>query len=128
MRLQFLWRTQFLTVYDHLVGRRAGDVLAQQGDLAAGRLQELGQQVEDGGLAGPVGTDQGMDARVRDVDVDVVDGGEAREIPAEAVSLRLSPMSSGVPTRPPRSAAPWGTAPPGMAKDGCMEKAMYGNG
>src|SRR5256885_5488018 len=39
------------------------DVLAIETDGAGGGLQELGQQIEAGGLACAIGADQGMDGR-----------------------------------------------------------------
>ena len=45
----------------HLCRLHAGDVTVLEADRAAGRRQERGQQVEAGGLAGAVRTDQGMD-------------------------------------------------------------------
>ena len=49
-------------------------------DAPARRLQELGQQVEAGGLAGAVRADQRMDGAARDSQVDAVDGDEAGEL------------------------------------------------
>jgi len=56
------------------------DVLPVEQDLAARGFQELGQQVEAGRLAGPVGTDQRVDGAALHLEVDVVDGHEALEL------------------------------------------------
>ena len=61
----------------------AGGVLAFKEDLAAGGLVDLGQEVEDGRLAGAVGADQADDLVVVDLQVQVVDGCQAAEIDAE---------------------------------------------
>ena len=54
---------------------------------ARGR-QELGQQVEEGGLAGAVGADQGVDGAAPDLEVDVVHGHEALEFLREAARFQ----------------------------------------
>ena len=59
-------------------GLRAGDVAAVEDDLPGGRLEELGEQVEDGGLAGAVGADQRMDGAAPHLEVDAAHGREAR--------------------------------------------------
>ena len=58
--------------------------MIQQRDLATGRLKKLGQQVENRGLAGAIGSDQGVDLCMMHVQIDIVDGGEAQEILTEA--------------------------------------------
>ena len=45
-----------------------------------GRLQELGQQIEAGGLAGAVRADQRMDGAALDAQVDAVHRDEAGEL------------------------------------------------
>ena len=55
-----------------------------QRDRAGGRLQEFGQQVEDGGLAGAVRADQRMDHAVADVEIDIADRHEARKVAPQA--------------------------------------------
>ena len=51
------------------------------------RLQKFGQQIETGGFAGTVRTDQGVDMATLYLQVDMVDGGEAFEILAEPARL-----------------------------------------
>jgi len=48
-------------------------------DLAGAGLGEAGEQVEQRGLAGPVGADQGVDVPLLHGQIHVVDGGEALE-------------------------------------------------
>ncbi len=54
--------------------------LAVEVDVALRRRVQTGEHVEERGLAGAVGTDEGDDRAERDVEVDVVDGGEAAEL------------------------------------------------
>ena len=54
---------------------------------AGGRLQELGDQIEAGGLARAVGTDQGMNGAAADPQVDVSNGGEPSKILRQAAGL-----------------------------------------
>jgi hypothetical protein len=61
----------------HVGRRHRGDVLALEDDAAAGRAQELGQQVEAGGLAGAVRPNQRMDAAPRDTQVNAADRGKS---------------------------------------------------
>ena len=71
------------------VGRLfAGDVVAVEQDLAAGRVKKLRQQVEAGGLAGTVGADQRMDRAATHLEVDVVDGYEALELLDESTRFQ----------------------------------------
>ena len=69
----------------HVGGRQRGDVAALVDDAAAGRPQELGQQVEAGGLAGPVRADQGMDGAARDAQVDPVHRDKAGKLLGQAL-------------------------------------------
>src|ERR1035438_6443193 len=64
---------------------REGDVLAFVENLAAGRNQELGEQVEAGGLTGPVWADQRMDLAAAYPKVDVA---RSEEHTSELQSLR----------------------------------------
>ncbi len=79
--------------------REFGDVVAVVDDLAAGRRQEFGEQVEDRGLAGAIGPDQRMDAAAADHEVDMVDSHEALELPDQpaghenVLSLHRRPVS-----------------------------------
>ncbi len=61
-----------------------GDVAALEDDAPARRRQELGQQVEAGGLAGPVGADQGVDGPRAHLQRHVIDGDEAAELARQA--------------------------------------------
>src|SRR5947209_12402934 len=60
--------------------RQAGDVLTVEGDTAARRLKKLGEQVEAGGLAGAVRTDQRMDGAARHAQGHAVHRHEAGEL------------------------------------------------
>src|SRR5256885_4687460 len=71
------------------VGRAlVGDVAAVIEDAAGARLEELGQQVEDRGLAGAVRPDQRMDRAAVDLEVDFPDRGEAAKLLSETVGLQ----------------------------------------
>ena len=67
-----------------LRGPREGDVPALIEDRALGRSQELGQQVEEGRLAGAVGADQGMDLPATHLQVNLVNGDETAEVLTQA--------------------------------------------
>src|SRR6266851_3773660 len=67
--------------------RRAGDVAPLVEDAARGRLQEVRQQVETGGLAGAIGADQGMNAAAPHLEADALDGDEALEFLGEPSGL-----------------------------------------
>ena len=56
----------------HVGGPEGGDVVAVEEDAAAGRAEELGQQIEAGGLAGAVRADQRMDRAAHDAQIDAV--------------------------------------------------------
>jgi len=64
------------------------DVDAVEQDGARGRLQKLGQQVETGGLAGPVGPDQRVDGAAHHGQVHLADGREPLELLGELVRLQ----------------------------------------
>ena len=71
---------------DEPVGREAADGLAGQPDLAAIGPVEAGDDVEQGGLAGPVRTDQAGEAAGLDAEIDAVehlDAVEATRQPAD---------------------------------------------
>ena len=65
----------------------AGDVVAVEEDLPARRRQELGEQVEAGGLAGAVRADQRVDRAAAHLQVHVVDRDEALELLGELARL-----------------------------------------
>src|ERR1700753_4171038 len=53
---------------DALMGRKAGDVLAVEGDAAGGRRKVAADQVEEGRLAGAVRADDGAEFALGDVE------------------------------------------------------------
>ena len=53
------------------IGLQGRDIRAGERDRAAGRLQKPAQQVEACGLAGAVGTDQGVDVACANAEIDV---------------------------------------------------------
>ena len=55
---------------------------------AAGGLIHLGQQIEHGGLAGAVGTDQAGDLRTPDGEVEIIHGLEAAELDAQVMGFQ----------------------------------------
>src|SRR5262249_45692010 len=67
--------------------RERGDVAAVVDDAAVGRTQELGEQVEDRGLAGAVRPDQRVDRAAPHPQVDAADRDEAREFHPEIVGF-----------------------------------------
>src|SRR5262249_12521744 len=69
-------------------GRDRRDVAPIIHDAAAGRVEELGQQVEAGGLAGPIGTDQRMNGPAPDLEIDPVDGHEAAKLLGQPLRLK----------------------------------------
>ena len=71
-----------------LDGVHAVGVLAVHHDGAAGGLIDLGQQVENGGLARAVGADETGDLGAAHGEVEVVDGGEAAEVDAQMAAFQ----------------------------------------
>src|SRR5690606_38306906 len=65
------------------VRRRGGDVLAVEEEPARGRIVDAADQVEDGGLAGAVGADDGEDLAALHGEADVIDGADAAETDAQ---------------------------------------------
>ena len=72
---------------DALGLRDRGDVAAVEQHLAGGRRQHAGEQVDEGGLAGAVRSDQRVARAVLEPEVDVARGGERAEILAERAGL-----------------------------------------
>ena len=70
-----------------LLGLLAGDVLAVEDDLARGRGEEPGEEVEEGRLAGAVGAHEGVDRAGPDDEVDLGDGPEAAELLGQGARL-----------------------------------------
>src|SRR5215468_8707485 len=70
------------------VGRRQRrNILALVDDAAACGLEKLGEQIEAGGLAGAIRTDQGMNGAARDTQVDAAYGYEPGEVLGEILGL-----------------------------------------
>ena len=65
----------------------AGDVHPVEDDLARGGFEKFGEQVEAGGLACPVGPDQGMDGTTAHGQIDLADRSEALEFLGEILCL-----------------------------------------
>src|SRR5215469_4617649 len=71
----------------HRGWRLGRDVAAVVENLPGARVEKLGQQVEDGGLAGAVRPDQRVDRAAPDFEVDSLDGGKAAELFAQSAGL-----------------------------------------
>ncbi len=71
----------------HIGRRHRGDVLPLVEDPARRRLQELGQQIEAGRLAGPVRADQRVNAATADLEIDIANGEETREFLGQSVGF-----------------------------------------
>src|SRR5215475_10421331 len=67
------------------VWRDVGDVHAVEGEAPRGRLVYAAHQVEDGGLAGAVGPDDGEDLALVDREAHAVDSLDAAEVDGEVV-------------------------------------------
>src|ERR1700694_998163 len=67
--------------------RRAGDVAPLVENATRGRLEEVRQQVEAGGLAGAIRADQGVNAATPHLEVDALDGDEALEFLCQPAGL-----------------------------------------
>ena len=85
--------------------------------VPGGGRQELGEQVEGGGLAGAVGADERVDRAAPHLEVDAVDGDEALELLGEAARFedgvaghRRAESAASPPWRAAR--APWIYCPP----------------
>ena len=103
----------------HLGRRLRGDVGALVGDAAPRRLQELGQQVEAGGLAGAVRPDQRVDGAALDPQVDAVDGDEAGEFLGQILGFEDVLTHTRRPLNPPpfRGASSRPSRPPKVSCD-----------
>jgi hypothetical protein len=62
-----------------LIGSQAGDISVVEGDMATGGSEDTGKQVEYGGLAGPVGSDQADQFTLMDLDAVICQGRDAAE-------------------------------------------------
>src|ERR1700755_276404 len=91
----------------HIGRRECGDILPLVKNLAGGGLQKLGQQIEARGFAGPIRTDQRMNAATADFETDIANGKEAREFLGQSVGFENELISqSNFPHRPPRRSPP----------------------
>ena len=72
----------------HLHGVHAGGLLAVEEDGAPGGLIDLGQQIEDGGLARAVGADQAHDLCPADGQIEFIHCGQAAEVDAQMHGLQ----------------------------------------
>ena len=93
----------------HVGRRHRGDVLSLVQDLAGRRLQELGQQIEARRLAGPVRTDQRVNAATADPKIDIANGEETREFLGQSAGFENELIGqSNFPHQPsPRSSRAW---------------------
>ncbi len=64
----------------HLVGLLIGDLLPVDKDLSASRGQQAGDDVDQGGLAGPIGADQPEDLTARQRKAHPVQGAQAGKV------------------------------------------------
>jgi hypothetical protein len=63
----------------HFVGLVVGDVLPEEGDVAAGDVVDAGDEVEDGGLSRAVGADEPAELSLLKDEAHVVHGVDAAE-------------------------------------------------
>ena len=68
----------------HVGGRHRGDVLPLVQDFSGRRFEELGQKIETRRLAGTVRADQRVNAPTANLERNVADGEEARELLGQA--------------------------------------------
>ena len=73
----------------------AGDGLPQEPRVAAGRLEQAGEELEGRGLARPVGTEAPHDLAALDLEVQVLDPGEHPSRPGMTVRLAQADRSNG---------------------------------
>jgi len=72
----------------YLVGGEAGDVLTPELYGAGGGLEGAADHVEDGALAGAVGTDDADDLSLVHVEAEVADGGQPPEYLRQSTDLK----------------------------------------
>src|ERR1700733_12300263 len=75
------------TLARDLVRGKAGDVFAQEDDLARGRALDAHDRLHRGRLAGTVRADQPKDFTGTQIEVEVLDGGEAAEALGQAANF-----------------------------------------
>ena len=68
-----------------LIGQSQRALRPSKVDHACGRVVDAADQVEDGGLACPIGADQGEDFAALDVEADLVDGQHAAKAHAQVL-------------------------------------------
>src|SRR5215212_8910591 len=104
--------------------RHRRDILSLVEDLAGRRLQELGKQIEARGFAGPVRTDQRMDAAAPNPKLDIANSEESRELLGQSAGLENELISqSNFPHQPsPRSPRVWPTSVHRQVLAGASEK------
>src|SRR5262249_45607445 len=79
----------------HLRGLLERDVLAAIDDLAAARDHELGEKIEEGGLAGAVRADERVDVAAAHPEVDAAHGNETAELLGESAGLEQEIVGGG---------------------------------
>src|SRR5689334_7123893 len=97
-------------------------------DLAAGRLQKLGQQIEAGGLAGAIRPDQRVDVATANPQVDVADRNKASELLGQPTGFENELTTQ---SKSPRVAASAATVPPSLLFRTGVDRpgsAAYGGG
>src|SRR5690606_25451225 len=121
-------------------GRTAGGLLPVEGDRARGGRQVAREQVGQGGLAGAIGSDDGVQPVADQVNRNVVDGGQAAEALGQAaraqqgffvhseasvVSLRPRPSSdSPRPSRPRGATMTTSRMKPPMSSCQCLVRSL----
>src|ERR1700722_4110118 len=89
----------------HVGRRHRRNVLPLVQNSTRGRLQELGQKIETGRLAGPVGTDQRMNTAATDPKIDIANGEEARKFFRQSLGFENELIGqSNFPRQPSRNA------------------------
>ena len=77
----------------YLNGSQVVGILTAQHDGSSCGLVNLGQEIEDGGLAGTVGADKSADFRSTDPDIEFVDGYKSAEIYSQMGCLENEGLS-----------------------------------
>jgi hypothetical protein len=71
----------------HISRRQCRDILSLIENLAGGRPQEFGEEIETRGFAGPVWTDQRVNAALADPEIDIANGKEACEFLGQSMGF-----------------------------------------
>ena len=77
---RMVWKVRARPACADLVGLLVGDVHAVHKDLPAGGRQQAGDDIDQGGLAGAVRTDQAEDLAAPQSEADAVQGAQAGEV------------------------------------------------